>query len=51
MGRSCPFVWGGKLNDEKNTKIINDMALDGPVQYLTCNNQPKAYGHDGGGME
>ncbi len=42
---------GGKLNSKKITKIKYYKGLRWPpFEILSCNNQPKTRGHDGGGM-
>jgi hypothetical protein len=43
---------GGELNDKKITKIKYIEGLRWPpFDILSCNNQPKTQGRDGGGME
>ncbi len=45
------LFWGGKLNDNKITKIKYNKGLRWPpFDILSCNNQPKTRGRDRGGM-
>jgi hypothetical protein len=51
-GGACLFVWGGKLNIEKNTKIKYNLALVGHhLIYFTCNNYQNHAGLTEGGWD